>query len=193
MPPRHSRRQLIHAMASANPSPISPTTFSAGTRTSEKCSSPVSPSPSIVGMSRPRVNPGPFASMRNIDSDRVPAPGSVTAVTCRTSAKCELVIHAFVPLRIQSTPSRRACVSIASTSVPTDGSVLQNAAVISPSDQRLQVPLARGGRAVLDRRAGALGPPQRGEPQPEPGVAVDELLDVLHLDAGEPAAARPRR
>ena len=84
-------------------------------------------------MSRPRENPGAVASTRNIDSDRVPAPGSVTAVTWTTSAKWALVIQALVPSRIQSEPSRRARVSIARTSVPTEISVLANAAVISPA------------------------------------------------------------
>ena len=72
IPPRHRRRQLIQAMASANPSPTSPTTFSAGTRTPSKCSSPVRPSSSIVGMSRPRENPGAVG----VDEEHRQRPGA---------------------------------------------------------------------------------------------------------------------
>ena len=70
------------------------------------------------------------ASTRNIESDRLPAFASVTAVTWMTSAKCALVIHALRPFRIQSPPSRRACVDMPSTSLPTPGSVFANAAVV---------------------------------------------------------------
>ena len=43
-----------------------------------------------------------------------------------------LVIQSFSPLRIQSSPSRRAVVRIEAASEPAPGSVRQKAAIISP-------------------------------------------------------------
>ncbi len=40
---------------------------------------------------------------------------------------------------------------------------------------------------MLDGGAGSLGPRQRGQPEAEPAVPVDVLLDVLHLDPPESA------
>jgi len=67
----------------------------------------------------------------NMVSDRLRAPGSVTATICATSQKCALVIQPLVPVITHSSPSRSARVLIDSTSDPTPGSVFANAQVIS--------------------------------------------------------------
>jgi hypothetical protein len=53
------------------------------------------------------TQPWHVPSTRNIDNDRVPAPGLVTATTCRTSAKCDFVIHPASPRRGDVAPPRR--------------------------------------------------------------------------------------
>ncbi len=50
-------------------------------------------------------------------------PSSVCAHTTATSATEPFVIHILAPFRIQSSPSRRACVRIAPGSEPASGSV----------------------------------------------------------------------
>ena len=98
----------------------------------------------------------------------MPAPGSVTAVTCRTSAKCALVIHALCPSRIQSDPSRRAWVSIARTSVPTEGSVLANAAVISPATSGSSQCSRAGGEQCSIAAFAPSVQPSAASPSPRP-------------------------
>jgi hypothetical protein len=61
------------------------------------------------------------------------APSSVRAQTTATSAIVPFVIHIFVPFRIQSEPSRRACVRIDPGSEPASGSVNPKHPIASPS------------------------------------------------------------
>ncbi len=77
------------------------------------------------------MNPGRSASTKNAVSDREPAPGSVTAITCARSQNGALVIQALRPSSTQSPPSQRAVVVMPSMSEPPWGSVFANAAVIS--------------------------------------------------------------
>ena len=86
----------------------------------------------MFGMSRPRRKPGVVASTRNIDSERAPAPGSVTHTTCTTSQKCAFVIQPLRPLMIQSPPSRLARQVMPSTSLPPRSSVFAKASDSSP-------------------------------------------------------------
>ena len=58
---------------------------------------------------------------------------SVRAQTTATSAIVPLVIHILAPLRIQSEPSRRACVRIEPGSEPASGSVRPKQPIASPS------------------------------------------------------------
>ena len=60
----------------------------------------------------------PFSTMK----PRI-APSSVRAQTIAMSAIVPFVIHIFAPFRIQSEPSRRACVRIEPGSEPASGSV----------------------------------------------------------------------
>ena len=58
---------------------------------------------------------------------------SVRAQTTATSATEPFVIHIFVPLRIQSSPSRRARVRIEPGSLPASGSVSPKQPIASPA------------------------------------------------------------
>ena len=60
-------------------------------------------------------------------------PSSVRAQTTATSEIEPFVIHIFVPFRIQSLPSRRACVRIAPGSEPASGSVRPKQPITSPA------------------------------------------------------------
>ena len=60
------------------------------------------------------------------------SPSSVRAHTTATSAIVPLVIHIFAPLRIQSSPSRRAWVRIVPGSEPASGSVRPKQPIASP-------------------------------------------------------------
>ena len=60
-------------------------------------------------------------------------PSSVPAHTTATSAMLPLVIHILRPLRIQSSPSRRARVFIEDGSEPASGSVSPKQPMISPA------------------------------------------------------------
>ena len=60
-------------------------------------------------------------------------PSSVRAQTTATSAMPPLVIHIFVPLRIQSEPSRRALVRMLDGSLPESGSVRPKHPMASPA------------------------------------------------------------
>ncbi len=60
------------------------------------------------------------------------APSSVRAQTTAMSAIVPFVIHIFAPLRIQSEPSRRACVRIEPGSEPASGSVRPKQPMTSP-------------------------------------------------------------
>ena len=74
------------------------------------------------------LNPGvPFSTMK----PRI-SPSPVRAQTIAMSAIVPFVIHIFVPLRIQSSPSRRACVRIVPGSEPASGSVSPKQPITSP-------------------------------------------------------------
>ena len=60
-------------------------------------------------------------------------PSSVCAHTTATSAMPPLVIHIFVPLRIQSSPSRLAVVRMVAGSEPKSGSVSPKQPIASPA------------------------------------------------------------
>ena len=60
------------------------------------------------------------------------APSSVRAQTIAMSAIVPFVIHIFAPFRIQSEPSRRACVRIEPGSEPASGSVRPKQPITSP-------------------------------------------------------------
>ena len=61
------------------------------------------------------------------------APSSVRAQTIAMSAIVPFVIHIFAPFRIQSEPSRRACVRIEPGSEPASGSVRPKQPITSPA------------------------------------------------------------
>ena len=61
------------------------------------------------------------------------APSSVRAQTMATSAIVPFVIHILAPFRIQSEPSRRACVRIEPGSEPASGSVRPKQPIASPA------------------------------------------------------------
>ena len=69
------------------------------------------------------------------------APSSVRAQTIATSAMVPFVIHILAPFRIQSAPSRRACVRIAPGSEPASGSVSPKQPIASPVCIARQPPL----------------------------------------------------
>ena len=74
------------------------------------------------------VKPGvPFSTRK----PRI-APSSVRAQTVATSAIVPFVIHILAPFRIQSDPSRRACVRIEPGSEPASGSVSPKQPIASP-------------------------------------------------------------
>jgi hypothetical protein len=74
-------------------------------------------------------NPGvPFSTTK----PRI-APSSVRAQTTAMSAIVPFVIHIFVPFRIQSEPSRPACVRIEPGSEPASGSVRPKQPIASPA------------------------------------------------------------
>ena len=102
---------------------------SAGTRTSSRTSSEVTEARSeiflwISGAVKPGV---PFSTRK----PRI-SPSSVRAQTTATSAIEPFVIHILAPLRIQSEPSRRACVRIVPGSEPASGSVRPKQPITSP-------------------------------------------------------------
>ena len=103
-------------------------TASAGSRHSSKTSSEVTDarSESLRSMSL-AVNPWVPFGTRNPRT-----PSSVLAHTTATSAMLPLVIHIFVPERIQSLPSRRAAVRMRAGSLPKSGSVSPKHPMTSP-------------------------------------------------------------
>ena len=103
--------------------------LSAGTRTSSSTSSDVTEARSdiflwISGAENPGV---PFSTMKPRISS-----SSVRAQTIAMSAIVPFVIHILAPLRIQSDPSRRACVRIVPGSEPASGSVRPKQPITSP-------------------------------------------------------------
>ena len=74
------------------------------------------------------VNPGVPRGTR-----KPRTPSSVRAQTTATSAIEPFVIHIFVPLRTQSSPSRRARVRIEPGSEPASGSVRPKQPIASPA------------------------------------------------------------
>jgi hypothetical protein len=60
------------------------------------------------------------------------SPPSVRAHTIAMSAIVPFVIHIFAPFKIQSEPSRRACVRMAPGSEPASGSVRPKQPITSP-------------------------------------------------------------
>ena len=128
------RIELRPNIARRNP-PISPTTFSAGTRTSSSTSSPVStPFTPIFLSTRPTLTPGQPRSTTNAEtlSCARDSAGPVLAKTQYQSAWRTPDIQHLVPDRIQSSPSGRARVRIPITSLPAWGSESPNAALASP-------------------------------------------------------------
>ena len=109
-------------MAVRQPSPISPRQSTAGTRASEKNTSPNSLAPLICRSGRAST-PGCRMSISSIEMPRCRTlPGSV-----RTSAKIlspctALVVHTFCPLTTNSSPSRTPFVASAARSEPAPGS-----------------------------------------------------------------------
>ena len=103
--------------------------LSAGTRTSSSTSSEVTDarSDSFLWISG-AVKPGIPRSTRK---PRI-SPSSVRAQTIAMSAIEPFVIHILAPLRIQSAPSRRACVRIVPGSEPASGSVRPKQPITSP-------------------------------------------------------------
>ena len=125
MPKRASFRQESGPRSVDAPGNIA----SAGTRTSCSTSSDVTEARSeiflwISGAENPGI---PFSTRK----PRI-SPSSVRAQTTATSAIVPLVIHIFAPLRIQSEPSRRACVRIVPGSEPASGSVSPKQPIASP-------------------------------------------------------------
>ena len=150
--------------------------FSAGTRTSSSTSSEVTDARSesflwISGALKPRV---PFSTMK----PRI-SPSSVRAQTTAMSAIVPFVIHIFVPLRIQSAPSRRACVRIVPGSEPASGSVRPKQPITSPRVHPRQPLLLLLLRAPAPDREHRERPLHRDDAA-DPGVAG------LELRAGEP-------
>ena len=127
--------QMIPKRASVRqPSgPLSPRTSGsiadAGTRTSSKINSLVIDARSeILWCTSCVVNPGvPFSTRK----PRTPS-SSVRAHTTATSEIEPLVIHILLPVRIQSSPSRRARVRIEPGSEPESGSVRPKQPIASP-------------------------------------------------------------
>ena len=72
-----------------------------------------------------------FGTMNPRMPDASPS-SRVCAQTIATSAMDPLVIHIFVPLRIQSSPSRRANVRIPPGLLPKSGSVRPKHPIVSP-------------------------------------------------------------
>ena len=79
----------------------------------------------ISGAEKPGI---PFSTMK----PRI-SPSSVRAQTIAMSAIEPFVIHILVPFRIQSEPSRRACVRIVPGSEPASGSVRPKQPITSPA------------------------------------------------------------
>ena len=103
--------------------------FSSGTRTSWSTSSDVTDARSesflwISGAEKPGMS---FSTMNPWI-----ASSSVRAHTIAMSAIVPFVIHIFAPFRIQSEPSRRACVRIEPGSEPASGSVSPKHPITSP-------------------------------------------------------------
>ncbi len=111
-------------------SPWTPgSTASAGKRTSSSTSSEVTEarSDSFLWMS------GALNPSTSVGTTKPRMPSSVPAHTIATSATLPLVIHIFVPLRTQSSPSRRANVRIELGSDPLSGSVSPKQPIASPA------------------------------------------------------------
>ena len=103
--------------------------FSSGTRTSWSTSSEVTDARResflwISGAEKPGM---PFSTMKPRT-----ASSSVRAHTMAMSAIVPFVIHILAPFRIQSEPSRRACVRIDPGSDPASGSVRPKQPTTSP-------------------------------------------------------------
>ena len=113
------------------------------------------------------------------------SPPSVRAQTTATSAIEPFVIHIFVPLRIQSEPSRFAVVRIEPGSEPASGSVSPKQPIFSPA--------CIGGQPALLLLLGA-PPPDRVHR--ERALHRDEAADAgvagLELLADEPVHDRAR-
>ena len=109
--------------ATAQPPCTSPTTFSAGMRTSVKntslkCDSPVACTSGRI--STPGVR---MSTMKNVMPLCFGASGSVRASRMPKSAWCALEVQTFWPLTTHSSPSSTARVDSAARSLPAPGSL----------------------------------------------------------------------
>ena len=122
----------------------------------------------------------PFSTRKPLIS-----PSSVRAQTTATSAIVPFVIHIFVPLRIQSEPSRFAVVRIEPGSEPASGSVSPKQPIASPGVHRRQPALLL-----------LLGAPLPDREHRERALHRDEAADAgvagLELLAGEAVHDRAR-
>ena len=121
-------------MAILNPSPSSPSMFSAGTVQLLKIRSVVSEARSpILSSSLPTVNPGVPFSTKNALIPWWRFASSVMAVTITRPAFRPDVVKRFVPLIIYSFSFRTAVVDCLTGSDPAWGSVMAKAPIISPA------------------------------------------------------------
>mmetsp|Transcript_44420 Transcript_44420/g.74804 ORF Transcript_44420/g.74804 Transcript_44420/m.74804 type:complete len:240 (+) Transcript_44420:1193-1912(+) len=118
--------------------PFSPTMFAFGTRTLSNTSSAVPEAlmPHLLLICCPRLKPGmPFSTM-NMDTSLVLSRSPVFAYTKYRSPSSPLtypfVIHIFEPFSTYSSPSARANVLMAKTSVPEFGSDIHMPPIFAP-------------------------------------------------------------
>ena len=105
------------------------------------------------------------------------------AQTMATSARPPLVIHIFVPLRTQSSPSRRARVRMRAGSLPESGSVRPKQPMASPA--------AMAGQPLLLLLLGAELPDrEHGQRALDGHEAAGAAVARLHLHAGQAVGDR---
>ena len=128
-----TREPLSVASAIRKPPSTSPSSCARGTRTSSSTSCTVAEARRpILSSRRATLRPGAPRSTISSEMPSRPASGSVFAKTRKTPAPSPLVTKAFSPLSTKSSPSARAVVRSAGTSLPPPASVRQKAPTISP-------------------------------------------------------------
>jgi len=132
-----SRPVLSVVSASLSPLPTAPSTFSFGTRTPRKRSTPFSSARNPMKLHRCSTsNPGVFASTTKAVICRLPFTSGVRAITTRSSAMVPLVHQIFSPSRSQlPSSSGTAVVFSRAGSEPAPSSVSAKA-LIAPAASR---------------------------------------------------------
>ena len=111
------------APATRQPSPVAPTRYASGTRTSSRNTSLKSTSPPMCRSGRTSTPGACRSTMKYVSPRRFGTAGSVRARQIAKSERCAHVVQTFWPLSTHSSPSRTARVASDARSDPAPGSL----------------------------------------------------------------------